>query len=236
MSLPVDKYILKDYFLNNPTWDIEDSHWKADFTAEMLSSNGIIPASICDLGCGAGDVLAELRNKFDSALMCGYDIAPDVVNFWLRHKKLGIDFILGDFFKLNTKNYDVLLLLDVIEHVADPFKFLNELRAKSKYFVFHVPLDLSAFNVLREKPILEARRRNGHIHYFTKNLALSLIAECDFKVIEWRYSGAAFCGPRSSWKTKLANITRKFLCAINKEMGVRVLGGETLFVLAQSNS
>lgn len=235
MSLPIDKYISQDYFTNNPTWDIEDSHWKAVFVAEMLSSNGIMPASICDLGCGAGYVLTELRNKFNSALICGYDIAPDAVKFWSRHKKLGIDFILGDFFKLNTKSYEVMLLLDVIEHMSDPFSFLNRIRNKSKYFVFHIPLDLSAVNILREKTILEARKRALHIHYFTKNLALSLIEECGFEIIEWRYSGASFTRSHGRFKTKLANIARKMLCAINKDVGVRILGGETLFVLARGN-
>jgi hypothetical protein len=54
MSLPIDKYITQDYFLNNPTWDIEDSHWKADCVSKILNSNKINPESICDLGCGSG--------------------------------------------------------------------------------------------------------------------------------------------------------------------------------------
>jgi hypothetical protein len=183
---------------------------------------------------GQGGVLAELYRKYPQAQLCGYEIAPDAARFWRQCKKENINFFQGDFFKLDIKTYDVLLLLDVIEHVVDPFLFLNRLRDTSKYFVFHIPLDLSAINVLREKPILVARKKTLHIHYFTENLALSLLEECGFGVIEWRYSGAAFSsGAQCCFKTKLANIPRRILCAINKDLGVRILGGETLFVLVQ---
>jgi SAM-dependent methyltransferase len=234
MDLPLKKYISKDYFNNNPSWDIEDSLWKSVFVDKLLRSNGITLESICDLGCGAGGVLAELRLKYPRAKLYGYDIAPDAEAFWPQHKQKNINFFSGDFLKLNKETYDVILLLDVIEHLADPFSFLSGLSDKAKYFVFHFPLDLSAINVLREKPILHAREKTGHIHYFTKNLALALINECGFKVIEWQYSEVAFSGPRHSLKTKLANIPRMILQTINKELGVRVLGGESLFVLVQS--
>lgn len=233
MSLPIDKYISKDYLANNPTWDIEDSPWKSSFVTDILKSNGITPYSICDLGCGAGGVLAQLRKKYPDIELFGYDIAPDAACFWPKHKQEKITFVSGDFFKLNTKTYDVILLLDVIEHVSDPFRFLNALLDKSKYFIFHIPLDLSAINLIREKPILYARKKAFHINYFTKNLALSLLEECGFKIIEWKYSGAAFNNPRRTFKTRMANIPRKILNTINKEIGVRTLGGETLFVLAQ---
>lgn len=233
MNLLVEKYISKTYFVNNPTWDIEDSTWKANFVADMLRSNRILPGSICDLGCGSGGVLAKLRLKYTHAELYGYDIAPDAAVFWQQHKQEGINLILGDFFELNTKTYDVILLLDVIEHISDPFKFLCALLDKANYFIFHIPLDLSAINVLLENRIMDARKKTFHINYFTKNLALSLIEECGFKIIEWKYSEAAFSGPRCTLKTRLANIPRKILCAINKEIGVRAFGGETLFVLAK---
>ena len=233
MSIPVDKYLSKDYFVNNPTWDIEDSPWKAHYISDILGDHKIIPASVCDLGCGAGSVLAQLRQNYPSSELVGYDIAPGAASFWPQHKQEKIDFFLGDFFNLNKRTYDVILLLDVIEHVADPFCFLDSLVDKAKYIILHIPLDLSAVNVWREKPILNARKKTGHINYFTKNLALSLIKECGLKIVEWRYSEAAFSLARRSLKTRLANIPRKIFYAINKEMGVRVLGGETLFVLAR---
>lgn len=42
MSLPIDKYITQYYFLNNPTWGIEDSCWKADCVSRILNSNSAL--------------------------------------------------------------------------------------------------------------------------------------------------------------------------------------------------
>lgn len=228
-----DKYIGHEYLNNNPTWDIEDSPWKARHVYNILTNNSVNIDSICEVGCGAGGVLHALRNYYSNTDLYGYDIAPDAVGFWAEHCKDKINFQLGDFFCLNIKHYDAILLLDVIEHLNDPYSFLCRLSSYSKYFVFHIPLDLSAINVLRETPLLNVRKKVGHIHYFTKNLALSLLDECGYEIIDWQYSGAFSAGPKQSFKTRIALLPRIITYAINKNFGVKLIGGETLFVLAK---
>jgi SAM-dependent methyltransferase len=232
MTEPDQRYLTDDYVSQNPTWDMEDSPWKAALVSRILRSNGLVPTSICEVGCGAGSVLAELRTAYPEAKLYGYDIAPAAARFWPRHTASNIDFQVGDFATVNKRNYDALLLLDVIEHVRDPFAFLVGLRGSARYFVLHIPLDLSAISVVREEPILEVRRRVGHIHYYTKALALSLLEESGFKVIQWEYSGAAFNAPRRTWKSKVAAAPRWLAFRLNRDLGVRALGGETLVVLA----
>ena len=234
MTLPKDKYGCSEYFHNNPTWDIEDSSWKAERIVDMLATARFRPRSICDVGCGAGGILAELRQAFPDASLFGYDIAPDAARFWSRYASAKIAFELGDFFEMSHRRYDVLLLLDVIEHLQDPFDFLNRLRNYAKTFVFHIPLDLSAINVLRERPLLFSRFKVGHIHYFTKGVALALLKECAYDILEWSYTEATFTSPKASWKTKLANLPRRLAYSVNKDWGVRLLGGETLMVLARA--
>lgn len=229
------KYMSRDYLNENPSWDIEDSPWKADFVTKILKSYNIKPASICDVGCGSGGVLAELRSAFPQAELFGYDIAPDAAQFWPQHEALNIKFHIGDFIILNSQKYDVLLVLDVVEHVNDPFFFLSDLRGSSMYYLFHFPLDLSAINVIRETPILKVREKVGHIHYFTKNIALSLLKECRYAVIDYWYSGATFSALRRTWKTRIASLLRRAAYALNKDLGTRMFGGETLFVLARGN-
>lgn len=233
---PSDKYLTNgsDYLNNNPSWDIEDSIWKAEFVVSILESIEFTPGSICDVGCGAGAVLASLRGSYPDADLFGFDIAPDTAQFWPQHGALNILFQVGDFLTLNSRKYDILLALDVIEHLSDPFYFLDKLRWFSSYYLFHFPLDLSAINVIREKPILKSREKVGHIHYFTKNLALSLLRECGYNIVKWSYSGATFNSPQRSLKTKLASIPRRFAYILNKDLGVRIFGGETLFVLAKN--
>ena len=234
MTLPDNKYMSDEYLRDNPSWDSEDSPWKAAFVPKILNGVELIPKSICEVGCGAGGVLAELRKIYPNTELFGWDIAPSAEGFWEKHQNARINFTVGDFLALNTRKFDVILLLDVIEHVADPFEFLSRLRGNANYYIFHFPLDLSATSILRERPILEARKKVGHIHYFTKSLALSLISECGYDVKDWWYSGAAFNGPRRNWKTILASFPRRLAYALNQDWGVRALGGETLYILAKN--
>ncbi len=230
-----DKYTSGEYLENNPTWDLEDSGWKANNILSLLNRATIAPSSICEIGCGAGGVLAKLRSFFPLTELWGYDISPDAALFWPQHSVLKISFKVGDFLSLNRRTYDVILLIDLIEHLRDPCSYLISLRRFAKYFIFHIPLDLSALTVVREEPILKARRKVGHIHYFTKNIAMELLRESGYQVLVWKYSGAAFNSPKRSFKTQVAAIPRALLYALNKDLGVRILGGETLFVLATAD-
>lgn len=233
MALPNDKYMSDDYIEQNPSWDMEDSPWKADRVYQILEDNHLICKSVCEVGCGAGGVLAHLHKKMPKTSFIGYDIAPAAERFWRSHKQENVDFVLGDFFELDNRHYKVALLLDVLEHVVDPHQFLSSLKEKSDYIVIHFPLDLSALSVLRESPLLYVRRKVGHIHYFTKALAFELLQECDLEVIDWSYTGAAFSAPQRTLKSKVFSWFRSLVYAFNKDIGVRLLGGETLMVLAR---
>ena len=230
------RYLSNFYSENNPTWDIEDSPWKAAQVLRMFHAHKLSPNTIVEVGCGAGAVLAEIGKSFPQARLYGFDISPDAARFWSQHAAPNIEFRLGDFFEQNEKHYDLMLVLDVLEHVANPFEFLSRLHGCADYHIFHIPLDLSAINVMRKTPLMYVRNKVGHIHYYTKDLALALLDECNYRVIEWFYTGAAFGAPQRSWKTILASLPRRLAYAINKDAGVRLLGGETLMVLASARS
>lgn len=232
MSYPEQLYTSARYLELNPSWDREDAPWKAARVMDILRLAGSEPVSICEVGCGSGDVLAQLRLHFPDSRMSGFDISPYAKAFWHAHETSNISFHVGDFLS-GDDCFDTILLLDVLEHLADPHGFLSAIRARATQFVIHFPLDLSVSSVLRESPLLNVRRKVGHIHYFTRGLALELLDECGFEVVHSQFTGAAFNAPRSSWKTRIAQIPRRIAYALNQELGVRLLGGETLIVLAK---
>ena len=227
------RYLNGEYAERNPDWDSLDSPWKADRVAESLVCHGINPASIAEIGCGAGGVLAALRPRFPQADMAGFDIAPELISLWPAHEDARIRFTLGDFLSMNQQPFELLLVLDVLEHLGDPFSFLERLKGHGEWVIFHFPLDLSAITVLRESPLLHVREKVGHIHYFTRGLALALLEECGYEVIDARYTGAAFNAPGRTLRTRLAALLRWLVNAVNRDIGVRLLGGETLMVLAR---
>jgi hypothetical protein len=229
-SDPARFYLDGEYAERNPSWDTEDSAWKAGLVADLLARHGLQPRTLAEIGCGAGAVLAALRPRLPGTELHGWDIAPGAARFWSAHA--GIRFTQGDFLAQPQVPFDVLLLLDVIEHVANPHDFLSRLVSCGRCVVLHIPLDLSVASVWRETPLLAQRRGVGHIHYFTRNLALELLRECGYDIVEASFSGAHL-RPRPTLSGKFAGAVRRAVFALGRQHGVRLLGGDTLLVLAR---
>jgi SAM-dependent methyltransferase len=227
------RYIDGDYAKKNPDWDSGDSPWKAMRIKELLDSHGLRPSSVTEIGCGAGGVLASLRPHYPQADFMGYDIAHGLEPLWEVHHGTKIRFVLGDFLQHEVESPDLVLLLDVVEHLGNPFDFLDRLRQRCRLVVFHFPLDLSVASVLRETPLLHVRRKVGHLHFYTRGLALALLEDCGFEVIEARYTGAAYSAPNRGVLTRFAGVLRRLAHSLMGDAGVRLLGGETLMVLAR---
>lgn len=227
------RYVDGDYLAATGDWHSEDALWKAGKIVALLRDHGLRPDSICDVGCGSGDVLCHLQKAFPAARLTGFDVSPQAATLWRHHS--GMDLRCGDFHELNTATHDLITMLDVFEHVQNPFDFLAKTRPHARHFVFHIPLDLSALSVVRNAPLLHVRRKIGHLHLYTKDLALETLAETGFEVLEWSYTEAfASAQTHRSLAAKLASLPRRMLFAIHKDFGVRLVGGETLLVLARS--
>jgi len=232
-----DIYQDKQYYKYNPGWHKEDSLWKAQLVSKILKQNNISVNNACEVGCGAGHVLINLHNILKLSYAVGYDISKDASVYW---KEFGDDylsdnvsFVLGDFIKLNNENYDLLMLLDVLEHLKDPVTYLERIKKYSKYFVFHFPLDLTVFSVLFDSKLLSVREKTGHIHYFTKKLAVSLLSEAGYDIIDAFYTHASINAPNRTLVTKLSSFPRRIFYSINNDFGAKLVGGETLMIIAK---
>ena len=232
----LNRYLTSDYLQKNPEWDFADTGWKAEKVYKILVKNKQNPSSIVEIGCGSGGVLLSLKKFFPKASLTGFDIAPGAKRFWKKAIKAGIRLELADYFSLKEPIPDLILLLDVLEHIANPWSFLTNLHSRSKYIIVHFPLDLSAMSVIREHPLMKVRDKVGHLHFFTRRLAISLLVECGYEVIESCYTKASLTAPQRSLKTKIAGTIRRILFSINHDFGARLLGGETLIVLAHPKS
>jgi SAM-dependent methyltransferase len=217
------RYLDDTYSKHNPNWHQEDALWKANIIDQILKKNEITPTSIAEIGCGTGDILLELSARYTNTSMLGYDISPSLRPFWESKISDKIQFIHDDFFKVNTFKYDVLLMIDVFEHVRDPFTFLENAKVFSNYFVFHIPLDLSAQGLVRNSPFLKARREVGHLHSYTKDLALETLTDSGYTIIDFSYTGSSRTMANRPLKTKLANIPRWLLSTLNKDLSFILL-------------
>ena len=223
------------YLKNNPSWHEEDASWKAKNIFHIIKNNNLNPISIAEIGCGSGEILSCLSQSFDKTEFSGYEISPQAFEICHKKQKPRLNFHLEDLLKSESKIFDLLLCIDVFEHIEDYIGFLKKLKAKSQYFVFHIPLDMSVLSVMRTQPILKARSKVGHLHYFSKETALCTLEDCGYKVIDKFYTAGALELKSKSLKTSLAKIPRYLFHKVNSDFSVSFLGGYSLMVLAQAN-
>src|SRR5882757_6752801 len=90
-------YVDGEYLAKNPAWHAEESAWKALQVLRMLRQNQISPKSVCDAGCGAGEVLKQLQEKLDKECgFWGYDISPQAIDLAKTRASEKIHFELGE--------------------------------------------------------------------------------------------------------------------------------------------
>jgi SAM-dependent methyltransferase len=217
----------------HPTWHEEDSGWKARQVLDMLRRNELRPRNVCEVGCGTGGILRSLQVNLPSGCnFVGYEVSPQAYARCTKYANDGLRFVLGDFLTASLNDIDVLLCMDVVEHVEDYLGFLKGIRECARHKVFHVPMDLSLQGVLRGVP--EAVRRSaGHLHYFTRRLFLEALSETGYEVVDWAYTPAATELPARSLAMACAKWPRKGMFALSPEIASRVLGGFSLLVLAK---
>jgi SAM-dependent methyltransferase len=226
-------YQTGEYVDKNPTYHVEDSAWKAGQILKMMEKHLVRPASVCEVGCGAGEILKQLQFRLPAdTQFFGYEISPQAFALCRERENDRLRFFCQDILT-DSRCFDLLLCLDVFEHVEDYLGFLRGLRQKaSEFTIFHIPLDLSVQWVWRRSPLLRVREQVGHLHYFTKETALATLQDAGYDVIDWFYTPGAIANPRSV-KAKLASWPRRALFAVHQDLVVRILGGYSLLVLAK---
>lgn len=222
------------YLANNPDWHEKDSPWKAKQIINIISRNSLEPRSVCEVGCGAGEILNQLSNRYtDDIEFYGYEISPQAFELCRKKTKPNLTFKLTNLLEDDSAYFDVVMAIDVFEHIEDYFGFLRKLRVKAEYKIFHIPLDLSVQTVLRSSPILKGRKLVGHIHYFTKETALETLKDAGYFIIDHSYTGGSVDLPSRNFKARLLKFPRKLAFSLNKDIAVRLLGGYSLLVLAK---
>jgi SAM-dependent methyltransferase len=229
-----DRYTSGQYLSSNPTWHVEDSAWKADHILRMLRRHELTPRTVCEVGCGAGEILRQLHDRLsERTRLVGYEISPQAFELARPRATARLEFRLGDVLDDPGEVFDLLLVIDVIEHLEDYHTFLRALGPRAALKLLHIPLDLSAQTVTLSHPLPDSRRDFGHLHYFTRSTALQALGDVGYEVLDWCYTPSAFIRPADRASTKVLNAARRMLHTVSPELAVRLLGGWSLLVLAR---
>jgi SAM-dependent methyltransferase len=225
-------YSNAEYLANNPTWHVEDSPWKAQKIYDILIRNNLKPSRIAEVGCGAGEILVQLKARLPESSFVGYELSGQAFELAQSRERAGVQYINANMLD-EAVHFDALLCIDVFEHVDDYIGFIKSLRSFADYKVFHIPLDLSVLSVARGATLLDARRKVGHLHYFTKETALETIRYCGYEVIDSNLTARGIDLPNSGLRTNLMKIPRILFSQVAPDFAARVLGGWSLMVLAK---
>lgn len=190
-------------------------------------------ATVCDVGCGAGEVLSQLQKTLSrDCNLCGYDVSPQAIDLAMSRANERLYFCLADFCGVEGAWFDLLLALDVFEHIEDYYGFLRQLKAKARYKIFHIPLDISLQTVFRKEGLLKRRFLHDHLHFFSKETALQAVQDAGYEVLDHFYTARA-TELGNALSQRLLRIPRKLCFAVHNDLTVRMLGGYSLLVLAR---
>jgi cyclopropane fatty-acyl-phospholipid synthase-like methyltransferase len=221
------------YLERNPDWHSDESPFKVSQILRMLAKNRLQPKTIAEVGCGAGVVLKLLQEQMDKESgFCGYEISPQALELskgWVNDR---LEFRLADIRQEESAFFDLILVLDVVEHIEDFFSFLRGIRSKSNLKIFHFPLDLSVQAVLRKRGLLKRRELYGHLHYFTIETALATLKETGYELVDYFYTPRCIELAKSPIQ-KIARLPRMVCFSIQPDLTVRILGGYSLLILAK---
>lgn len=225
------------YLESTSSWHAEDSLWKAQQVAKIIENNRVEFSTVAEVGCGAGEILLELSQLMNKAEISytGYDISPQAIELAKKIETDQVKYRVENI--LDNKNddvYDLLLMLDVFEHVPDYMGFLESCRSKAKYKIFHIPLDLHVSSVLRNG-FIKKRYTIGHIHYFSAESALATLKDTGYEIKDYFYTNAAIdlFSTHPSFKKAIANVPRWVISRFSTPLSSRLLGGYSLLVLAE---
>ncbi|HEX2683798.1 MAG TPA: class I SAM-dependent methyltransferase [Ferruginibacter sp.] len=234
---PTSDYVNADsnYLHANPTWHVEDSAWKATQILKLIQRNNLHPATVVEIGCGAGEILNQLLQRMEdkTTRFMGYEISPDAFKLAQTRQQERLHFFQHDLLQTND-HYDLLLMIDVFEHVDDYLGFVKKAGEKATYKIYHIPLDMSAFSVLTNYPA-GARRNVGHLHYFMKDTALATLTDAGQEVLDWFYTPGAFERNNKglTFGGKIVQLFRRITYKIKPDLAVKAFGGFSLIVLTR---
>lgn len=125
----------------------------------------IEPASLVDLGCGGGELIRELGQRFRGLPLCGIDLSETQLEL-NRSSDPQVDWRCADLTReipddLHDR-FDVVVASEIIEHLDRPARFLENARRLARPETGRLLLSTQS------GPIRETERRVGHFRHYSR--------------------------------------------------------------------
>jgi predicted TPR repeat methyltransferase len=157
----------------------------------------LLPADasrVLEIGCGAGGTMRWLRSVRDVSHAAGVELVPEVA---VRARDIFDEIEVGSVeasgFAFQHKSFDLILALDVLEHLVDPWSVAARLRSKlaeGGTFIASIP-NISYWSAAL--PLLTRGSWNyqdsgildrTHLRFFTRETAIELFERTGYEVLQ----------------------------------------------------
>ena len=229
-------YTSGDYWTKHAN---SDSSFKAILIFKMLERMGLMPKgghySAIEIGCGTGTVLQTagkiLDVKADSYELIGYDIAPDAIQIADdNNTNPSIRFEVGGTEIPHPVNH--IYVMDVAEHVENPFQLLRDLHGQSDYVFLHLPMEESIVHWFTQR----GRRSYGeysHINFYSWQSAQLYVEASGYEIVDAQFTAISPVA-HTLRGSRRARIFRRFRSIVWRGLGRAapfVFGGPVLLAL-----
>ncbi len=176
------------------------SKYFVEFREEILP---LLPEKVgraLDLGCGSGETSGHLKEEGRFQWVCGVEGSPDAAA--LAQTRMN-RVLIGDIEKIEypfeSESFDLILTLDILEHLVDPWATLKKLSRLLKpggSIVVSIP-NVRHYSVVIPLIFLgdwrytqEGLLDSTHIRFFTKKTAARMFTQEGFELKAWDHTGA----------------------------------------------
>lgn len=150
---------------------IERRMMEGFFAALDASLPTTAPATVLEVGAGEGEVAVRIREKFPTAALSILDLPDDELGSHWRGLGLSGTFGSVETLPFPDASFDLVLGIEMLEHVPDPALALQELRRVCRgKAVFSVPREpiWRVLNMGRGKYLRDLGNTPGHIQHWSK--------------------------------------------------------------------
>ncbi len=138
------------------------------------------PANVFEIGMGEGEVAERIRTRYGAVAIAGLDLPDDgLAQHWTHRSLVGL---FGDAGALPIRDdsCDLVLAIEVLEHLPDPRAALRELaRIARRDVVLSVPNEpiWRALNLVRGSYLRSFGNTPGHIQHWSARSFSAMISE-----------------------------------------------------------
>lgn len=172
-----DLYTDGTYIKQNPTLHVEDSEYKFFYIKQLLDE--IKPKNnhikILDIGGGAGIIglkVCEYFLKMGTEIsFYALDLSKEMLEIQRKNNPYICEIINEPLESLDSnQHFDLILMIDVIEHIPDKDKIANQINNISEYVVYNIPIEINLVDLMRNIKGNYYKGQTatiGHIHFFS---------------------------------------------------------------------